>query len=320
MGYSGAQSTAIWRLARRQHGVLTHEQLRVLGVTAQSIKHRVSTARLHPIHRGVYALGRPEVTRNGRWMAAVLRCGAGAVLSHLSAAELWEIAPISGEITRLPLSGEITQPRRTVDVSVPCRRAPRAPGIVVHRRSLEEGELTRRHGIPVTNPAQTLIDIATGLPRNRLEAAIAEADKRSLMTPDQLRRRLDRLPGSPGVGVLRRLLDRQVFRLTDSDLERLFLPITRRAGLCPPHTGQRLNGFKVDFYWPDLGLVVETDGLRYHRTAAQQTRDRLRDQAHTAAGLTTLRFTHAQVRFEPEHVRATLVTVAGRLANQQLRN
>jgi very-short-patch-repair endonuclease len=76
----------------------------------------------------------------------------------------------------------------------------------------------------------------------------------------------------------------------------------------------------VDFYWPDLGLVVETDGLRYHRTAAQQTRDRLRDRAHTSAGLTTLRFTHAQVRFEPEHVRTTLAKVAQRLAKERLRS
>jgi very-short-patch-repair endonuclease len=185
---------------------------------------------------------------------------------------------------------------------------------------LEAGEVTSRDGIPVTSPNRTLIDIATRLSRNELEAAIAEADRRSLTDPERLRSELERLSKVLGVGVLRRLLDRQVFRLTDSELERLFLPIARRAGLSLPQTGQRLNGFKVDFYWPDLGLVVETDGLRYHRTAAQQTRDRLRDQAHTAAGLTTLRFTHAQVRYEPEYVRATLVRVAGRLANQRLRS
>lgn len=85
------------------------------------------------------------------------------------------------------------------------------------------------------------------------------------------------------------------------------------AGLSPPRTGSRVNGFKVDFYWPDLGLVVETDGLRYHRTPKQQAKDRLRDQAHTAAGLTCLRFTYAQVALEPAHVRATLAAVVGRL-------
>jgi very-short-patch-repair endonuclease len=109
------------------------------------------------------------------------------------------------------------------------------------------------------------------------------------------------------------MLDRHAFRLTDSELERRFLAIVRRTDLPLPETGTRLNGFKVDFHWPALGLVVETDGLRYHRTAAQQVRDRLRDQTHTAAGLTTLRFTHFQVRYGPWHVQSTLATVARRL-------
>jgi hypothetical protein len=87
----------------------------------------------------------------------------------------------------------------------------------------------------------------------------------------------------------------------------------RRAGLPEPLTRYRLNGFRVDFYWPGLGLVVETDGLRYHRTPAEQARDRLRDQAHAAAGLTPLRFTHAQVRWEAPDVERTLGSVAARL-------
>jgi very-short-patch-repair endonuclease len=115
--------------------------------------------------------------------------------------------------------------------------------------------------------------------------------------------------------VLRELLDRRTFVLTDSELERRFLPIARGAGLARPLTGRYLDGFKVDFYWPDLGLVVETDGLRYHRTAAEQACDRLRDQTHTARGLTALRFTHAQVRFEPDHVGEVLARVARRLTS-----
>jgi very-short-patch-repair endonuclease len=123
----------------------------------------------------------------------------------------------------------------------------------------------------------------------------------------------DRLSRRPGERLLRETLDRRTFTLTDSELERRFLPIARRAGLPVPRTGSVINGFKVDFYWPDLGLIVETDGLRYHRTPAQQARDRVRDQAHTAAGFTPLRFTRAQVRFEPADVEATLAAVARRL-------
>lgn len=103
--------------------------------------------------------------------------------------------------------------------------------------------------------------------------------------------------------------------LTDSQLERSFLPIATRAGLPRPQTQRQLNGFRVDFYWPDLGLVVETDGLRYHRTAEQQLTDRVRDQTLTAAGLTPLRFTHWQIHFDAGYVESTLRTIAGRLAS-----
>lgn len=112
---------------------------------------------------------------------------------------------------------------------------------------------------------------------------------------------------------LRTMLDRRTFRLTRSDLEGLFLPIAEQVGLPVPLTKQWVNGFEVDFYWPDLGFVIETDGLQYHRTPAEQARDRLRDQAHTAAGMTNLRFTHEQVRYEPEHVLSVLRPTAQRL-------
>src|SRR5205814_5987973 len=126
-----------------------------------------------------------------------------------------------------------------------------------------------------------------------LEAAVNEADKLDLITPERLRQALEAIARRPGLAALRRLLDRDTFVLTDSELERRFLPIARAAGLPKPLTRVHLNGFKVDFYWPEFDLVVETDGLRYHRTPAQQARDTLRDQAHAAAGLTRLRFTHA---------------------------
>ena len=97
---------------------------------------------------------------------------------------------------------------------------------------------------------------------------------------------------------------------------RLFLPIARRAGLPVPETRVIVNGVEVDFYWPELGLVVETDSLRYHRTPAQQNRDRLRDQTHAAAGLIPLRFTHWQIAFDQEHVRKTLAGVVARAARR----
>jgi very-short-patch-repair endonuclease len=300
MGGQTRHGASVWSLARRQHGVVTRAQLLKLGFTRHAIKHRVATGRLHPFHRGVFAVGRPELDIHGKCMAAVLACGPGAVVSHRTAAELWGI--------RQPSVGSI-------ELSVPATVQRKLAGVRLHRRrSLGTTERVVHDGIPLTSPVRTLVDLATRLPGEALEAAVNAADKNDHVDPVSLRRALEQMRGQPGVGVLRRLLDRRTFRLTDSELERSFLRLVRDAGLPVPQTGVRVNGFRVDFLWPDLGLVVETDGLRYHRTPAQQARDRRRDQAHTAAGLTTLRFTHAQVRYEPAEVRETLRRVAVRLA------
>ena len=168
---------------------------------------------------------------------------------------------------------------------------------------------------PISNAARSS-SARTGSGQ-QLEAHINTADKLDLIDPERLREAAEAYAGLRGSKRLRGLLDRRSFVMTDSDLERRFLPIVERVGLPRPLTRLRVNGYLVDFYWPDLGLVVETAGLRYHRTAAAQTRDRLRDQAHTAAGLTPLRFTHAQVRFEPGYVRATLARVVRQPARRQ---
>jgi very-short-patch-repair endonuclease len=166
----------------------------------------------------------------------------------------------------------------------------------------------------LTTPIRTLIDLATQLKPAELGAAVNAADKLDLIDPETLRAEIAKRDGVPGAARLRRLLNRSTFSLTDSELERRFIPLAKQAGLPKALTQRRLHGFRADFYWPDLGLVVETDGLRYHRTALQQARDRLRDQTFTAAGLTVVRFTHAQVRYRPRYVEATLRRVGGRLA------
>ncbi len=302
MRRSTVQSSAppgFWALVERQHGVVARGQLLELGFRPKAIDRRLANGRLHAVRRGVYAVGRSQLTQHGHWMAAVLSCGPGALLSHMSAAAA---------------SGIREQGEGPIEITVPAGAHPRQPGIVAHRRGVLRPEhVIRRDGIPMTSPIRTLVDIADRLGRDEIEAAVNEADRLGLTDPQSLRSALDGLVGQPGAGRLREVLDRRTFTLTDSKLERRFLPLVRAAGLPAPLTQRRLNGFKVDFYWPDLGLVVETDGLRYHRTPAQQSKDRRRDQAHTAAGLTPLRFTHAQVRFEPAAVQATLAAVGKRL-------
>ncbi|HEX5609676.1 MAG TPA: DUF559 domain-containing protein [Solirubrobacterales bacterium] len=235
-------------------------------------------------------------------MAAVLSCGSRAALSHSSAAALWGLG---------------RELRSCVEVSVPFASPRRRPGIRVHRRpKLREDDVTERFGIAVTNPVRTIIDQAARTDEAGLERLVNNADKLDLVDPVTLLAALARYPGQRGVGSLRALLGDRIFLLTDSELERRFLRLVRRARLPVPETQRRVNGYLVDFFWPDLGLVVETDGLRYHRTPTQQVRDHRRDQAHTAAGFTHLRFTHAQVRYEAEDVRATLVKTIRRLEAQ----
>lgn len=294
----------VWALVDRQHGVVSRGQLRALGYSRHAIDHRIATGRLHPVFRGVYAVGRSGLTSRGRWMAAVLACGPGAVLSHDSAAALLGIESEG----RGGIEG------REIEVSVRPGWDRRLPGIRVHRRrGLEGPAVGTCRRIPVTSPAQTLIDLAVRHDRMTVERMVDEADRLGLVTPPALRAALADHRGEPGVARLRMWLDRRTFRLTRSRLERLFLPLARDVGLPVPETKVWVNGFEVDFLWPDLRLVVETDSLRHHRTPAQQSRDHLRDQSHAAAGFTSLRFTHEQVRYEPEHVRSVLGDVALRL-------
>lgn len=269
-----------------------------LGFSRHAINHRLSTGRLHSVASGIYAVGRPELTQRGRWMAAVLSCGQGAMLTHGSAAALWGIG----------------RQRRGIEITVRTASPRRHPGLRVYRRpTLADRDVAEHEGIPVTGVVQTLVDLAATWKRSLVERAVNEADRLDLINPPRLRRELEAHRCEPGVRPLRTMLDRRTFRLTRSELERHFLPLADQAGLPLPLTKQWVNGFEVDFYWPDLAFVVETDGLRYHRTPAEQARDRLRDQAHTAAGMTQLRFTHEQVYYEPDHVLAMLRPTAQRL-------
>lgn len=226
-------------------------------------------------------------------------------MSHRSAAALWGFAKEHPDY---------------IDVSVRRNSEARLPGVRCHRRpSLSAEEITTRLNIPLTQPVRTLIDLATVAGPKTLERAINEADKRDVIDPDALRHALDDHAGEPGVRALRRVLDKHTFRLSDDELERLFRPIAASAGLPTPLTKHMVNEFEVDFFWPDLGLVVETDGWRYHRTPSAQTRDALRFQTHTAAGLTPLRFSHYQVKYEPAHVERILAQTARRLGSLPLR-
>jgi very-short-patch-repair endonuclease len=275
-----------WTLAERQYWVVSRQQLLDLGYTSEAIDVRLEDARLHRVFAGVYAAGRPHVSRDGYLMAAVLASGEGAALSDFSAAEHYRVAK--------PRHGPI-------HVAVPHARAPCTRGIKVHRRMRFDVRIER--GIPATSPICTIIDIARGLDEFQLERVINEAVNRDLIELDELR---DAARGRSSAIV--RLLEREKFVVTDTGLEQRFLRIVRRTGLPLPETQQRLPGGRVDFYWWELDLVVEADSLRFHRTPFQQRNDALRDQANFKAEIRTLRFTHWQICREPEYVESVLRT------------
>jgi very-short-patch-repair endonuclease len=252
-------------VAARQHGVVTTRQLRDAGLSPDAIKRRAASGRLHRVFRGVYAVGHAGLSDEGRWMAAVLACGRGALLSHRSAAELW---------------GLLEPSRGVVQVSVPTPGGRRArPGLRVHRAaSLDARARTAHRGIPVTAPARTLADLGGSVPPWEYRQAVREAAFRGLAADDQ----------------------EDEVAATRSELELGFLRLCRRHRLPEPEVNVRLGPFTVDFLWRSRRLVVETDGYRAHRGRQAFEDDRERDNELAALGYQVVRFTHRKLVEDPE--------------------
>lgn len=257
------------RIAGRQHGVVSISQLHAAGLSDDAVLGRVRTGRLHRLHRGVYAVGHRGISRYGRWIAAALACGEGAAVSHRSAAELWGLLPPSGGGVDISLLGGNRRTR---------------PGIRLHRRTaLRPAAITRRYGIPVTKPAQTIGDLRTVVSDKELRRAIRQANVLGLPIGSEASR------------------DR-----TRSDLERDFLRLCKRHRLPTPEVNVRIGSYLVDFLWRERRLVVETDGYRYHRGRQAFEDDRSRDLDLRSKGYDVLHFSYRQVSREPERVAAVV--------------
>jgi very-short-patch-repair endonuclease len=271
-------------IARRQHGVVTSGQLAAAGLSPTAIRHRVRQGRLTRLHKGVY-LASSLPAQFTPEMAAVLACGHHAALSHHAAAALWRFRP---------------KRDGAIDVTVRRGKARPRPGIAVHR----SGDLpvTRHHGISITTPLRTLLDLAPLLTQPELDRAVEEAQVRGLV-------KVEALASAPHRAL--RLTAREDASLTRSEAEQRLLALVRAADLPPPRTNVRVEGFEVDMAWPDQRLIVEVDGFAFHSTRAAFERDRLRDQALQAAGWRVMRITWRQIADTPEAVVARL---AGALA------
>jgi hypothetical protein len=258
------------------------------------VQKRCRSGRLHRVHRAVYALmPRSLLSREGRWLAAVLACGPDAALSHRSAAHLHGLRATS---------------RARVDVIVPGRER-RHAGIDSHRsRNLGDGDLTSVSLIPVTTFARTALDLAAVVDQRAVERVIKEAELRGMFDLGAITDQLQRNPKHPGAPRLRAALGPDRAGLTDSELEELFVAIWWPTGLPRPHTRFHIDPgddgplIRADFAWPQARFDLEIDGGRYHASDRRRQSDYRRDQRLKTAHWEVLRVGDDQLNDEPDGV------------------
>ena len=282
-------------LAQRQHSVVSRRQLLALGMGRRAIVGRLERGQLHEVFRGVYIVGVRRISTKGRWMAAVLAGGQGAVLSHRSAARLWRLLP--------PASG-------LIDVTSPQAEVERK-GIIGHRSRLQDDEWLERDGIPVTSPFRTIFDLAAIAEMRELERAFHEAEVREVTDRVSLPMLLERYPGRRGTRKVQALLEsRQLAMITRNDFEEAFLALVDSCDLPRPRMNADLavrgRFFEVDALWEREGVAVELDSRTVHGTRKKFESDRLRDRILIAEGWKTMRVTWRQLQDERAEIASDL--------------
>jgi predicted transcriptional regulator of viral defense system len=289
----------VGRLAVVQNGIVTLAQLKALGLNEEAVVKRIARGRLYRVEGAVYSLTPEVMTQRGTFMAAVLSCGPGAVLSHRAAAYLWGLVDVWAS---------------PIDVTAPNRRGRSPAGVAAHRDgSLQPVDKVTVHGIPCTSLARTLLDYA-GVSRDwELRKAVAEAEVLRILDPDAMRSVLRRGRGRRGVARLRLILDtiHPETRRTRSELERLFLAMCVETGLPHPEVNVWLEvpggrPLQADFLWRRHRLIVEADSHRFHDTSSAFERERERIQRFELAGWRVSPCTWAQVERQPQQVATTI--------------
>jgi hypothetical protein len=300
--YGGFLDQALAELSTGQHGPFGLDQLVALGLTERAVQGRTAAGRLHRIHHTVYSLVPKELLkRDGLYMAAVLACGPGAVLSHRSAAALQELRDWG---------------HTKIEVTVPQRSARRHDGIKVHRSTtLTERDVTAVNNIPCTTIARTLLDLAEVVTPRRLERAFDQAEIAQGLDLNAIQDRLARNHTRPGAKAVRHVLETHYVGKTPtwSENEEAMLAIIRPLGIPDPDTNQFviLNdggpAIRFDFVWRDRRVIVEADSDKWHNTRQRFELDRQRDQRLIAAGWTVIRTTWRQMKYRPHQLRPILV-------------
>ncbi len=250
----------IGRIARFQHGVVTRKQLLDAGISSEEIRRRIHKKALLQVHRGVYRVGHQAPSVEARYIAAVLACGEGALLSGRAAARLWGLTRGSAP------PPEVTAPKQRSIKGVRTRRARRG-----------ETEATTWKGIPITTVPRTLVDLASMLSLDDLARACHEAGVKHRTTPRQVEAVLAKRPNARGARKLRKVMHGDV-HVTLSKLERTFLKRLKEEGLPLPITNRPAGTKRVDCRWPEHRLTVELDSYRYHRSRHAWELDRRRER------------------------------------------
>ena len=285
------------RLADLQHGCVHRQQLDAAGVRKDAVLRRIAKGHLRRVHSDVFSVRMSAHAALAAEMAAALHFRGDAVVSGATAAAIWKIAD---------------DPPGDIEVTLVGRNAEPQPGIRIHRApTLDATDIRWRHGIPLTAPARTLIDLAATATQLELENAIAEARRRRLATESQIGAALKRAGNRAGVAALAAILKqleatRASPSRTRSLYERRLLRLIEAAALPKPVTNIPIQGHEVDMFWPAHRLVVEFDGFAFHSDRHAFERDRLRDQKLVAAGLRVIRITQRQIDHEPLAVVARL--------------
>lgn len=254
-------------------------QLVDLGISRAWVRRATDRGHLIRFHRGVYAVGHADLTLHGRWLAAVLACGEGALLSHRAAAAL---------------HGLRTAPGGLIDVT--ARTSRRIPGVRAHRaRRPDPG--TTIDAIPVTRLERALLDHAAITNRRRLDAALDTLERSGRLNPLRIHTTIDAARGHNGAARLTRALSERFDEApwTQSDIEREFLALVREAGLPEPRCNVLVGGILVDFYWAQFELVVEVDSYGFHRSRGRFESDRRNDTIHALAGRRSIRPTYRRI-------------------------
>lgn len=280
-----------------KHWVLSVAELHELGWSERQIRHGAATGRLHRKHRGVYAVGRPQLSFEGFCRAAWLACGPGSAVSHITSARCHQIRESTGAI----------------QISVPRQRTTH-PGLIVHRpRSLPLDDIVMHDGFAVTRVARTLLDMSPGQPVDRVAKWIHEAGVVGVLDFREILAVLGREQHHLGRGVLEAAMGAEV-ALTRSGLERAFLAIVRRARMPKPRVNEHVwSGValeEVDLHWPELGLIVEVDGGAVHWSRWRRRKDAAKDARFRAIGWTVWRIPEHEITLAPDAVATELRRLA----------